>query len=155
MNKKILIASLFATLMLLVPMTSVVGVSDVEEDCGCQVSSKSNLVKVERLLNRFEIYSKVLLVLSKHNPMIAEKSQKLLEIFDTDRFLNNDIICLSLFFIMLYIGGFLPVIELIMENFREGSILFMVFLSIHLKIENIIYGILDLMEELDCEIDIP
>jgi hypothetical protein len=36
MNKKILIASIFATLMLLVPTTSVVGVSDVEEDCNCK-----------------------------------------------------------------------------------------------------------------------
>ena len=32
MNKKILIASIFATLMLLVPISSVVGVSDVEDD---------------------------------------------------------------------------------------------------------------------------
>jgi hypothetical protein len=64
MNKKILITSLFATLMLFVPMTSVVGISDVSlnrkiekiedndtitetydnEDCGCQVVNRSNQV---------------------------------------------------------------------------------------------------------------
>ena len=44
MNKRILITSLFATLMLMVPMTSVVGVSDVEDDCGCQVVNRNNRV---------------------------------------------------------------------------------------------------------------
>lgn len=40
-------------------------------------------------------------------------------------------------------------------NLREGSILFMIFLSVYKKIENIINNIIDLMEELECEIDIP
>ena len=100
MNKKILIASLFATLMLLVPMTSVVGFSDISlnrkiekiednntitetydnEDCGCQPVSNLNLVRFERLSNRLEklsnkleIYTNIVSILSKNNLVIAEK----------------------------------------------------------------------------------
>ena len=41
MNKRILIASIFATLMLLVPMTSVVGISEIKNDCGYDFNLKS------------------------------------------------------------------------------------------------------------------
>lgn len=101
--KKILIVGLFTSVMLFVPMTSVVGVSGTsqsEEDCGCGIVSNPQLVKVKRLFNRLDVYKKILLLLSKYDPMIVEKSQKFFEIFDTDR-LNNDIICLSLFYILL------------------------------------------------------
>ena len=120
--KKILIVGLFTSVMLFVPMTSVVGISDTsqsEEDCGCEIVSNPQLVKVKRLFNRLEIYTKILLLLSKYDPMIVEKSQKFFEIFDTDRFLNNDIICLSLFYILLLNLWYLSWIDLMLYNLRE------------------------------------
>jgi hypothetical protein len=63
MNKKVLIASIFATLMLLIPINSVVGVSDVEEDCGCE-----------------DRYSNIL--------EFSEKYQKLLDFVKLDKSLN-------------------------------------------------------------------
>ena len=49
------------------------------EDCGCQDVSSQHLVRLERLLDRLEVSTKILLLLSKHNPEIAEKCQ---EMFD-------------------------------------------------------------------------
>ena len=109
MNKKILIASLFATLMLLVPMTSVVGFSDVSlnrkiekiednntitetydnEDCGCEVVSSQRLVRLERLLNRVKIYTNVISILSKNNPDVKEKCKELLNEVSALREMNN------------------------------------------------------------------
>jgi len=48
-----------------------------EENCGCGVINKKDLIKVERLLNRFEVYSKLLLVSIKYNPQIAKLSKGL------------------------------------------------------------------------------
>jgi len=47
------------------------------EDCGCGEVSDTDLVKVDRLLDRVEVYSKLLLVLSKHNPELREMSKEL------------------------------------------------------------------------------
>jgi hypothetical protein len=97
MNKKILIASIFATLMLLVPTTSVVGVSDVSlnrkiekiednntitetydiEDCGCKEIDNKQLGLLEKKLNKLEVYSKLLLVLSKYNTELLDDYEEL------------------------------------------------------------------------------
>jgi hypothetical protein len=54
------------------------------EECKeCNEVSKSDLVIVERLLNRVEVYSKLLLVLSNNNPEIREKCEELSNIKDT------------------------------------------------------------------------
>lgn len=56
--KKVWIASIFATIMLMVPLTPVVGASDTVEDCECQVSNvfrhlqaKMLLIKPEKVKN--------------------------------------------------------------------------------------------------------
>ena len=92
MNKKILIASIFATLMLLVPMTSVVGVSDVE-DCGCQVVNSSDLVRVKLLMVRLKVVTNILLLRYGHIPEIQEKCQEILEIINPDNPLDVPLIC--------------------------------------------------------------
>lgn len=48
-----------------------------EDDCGCEVISNPNFIKIKGLLDRLEAYTKILLVLSKHNPEIAEKCQEI------------------------------------------------------------------------------
>ena len=93
MNKKILIASLFATLMLLVPINSAVGVSDVEDDCGCQVVSSSNLVRVKLLMFRLKIITNILLLRFGHIPEIAEKCQEILDVINSNRQWDFPIIC--------------------------------------------------------------
>ena len=77
MNKKLLIATVFATLILLVPMTSAVGVSEVNDDCGCQVVNNPYLVKLKMQFSRLEVHTKLLLMLSKHYPEITDKCQEL------------------------------------------------------------------------------
>ena len=48
------------------------------EECReCNEISDADLVKVERLLNRVEVYSKLLLVLSRHNPELREICEEL------------------------------------------------------------------------------
>jgi len=47
------------------------------EDCGCGEVSDTDLVKVDRLLDRVEFYSKLLLVLSQHHPELREISEEL------------------------------------------------------------------------------
>ena len=102
MNKKLLIASLFATLMLLVPMTSVVGVSDVEEDCGCQVISSHNLVRAERLLARLEVYINIILLRFGYIPEVAEKSEEILDIINSDGI--GEVFCNTFWIVIVYIG---------------------------------------------------
>jgi len=93
MNKKILIAGLFATLMLTVPMTSVVGISDVENDCGCQVVNNPYLVKLKMQFSRLEVYTKLLLMLYKHNPEITDTCEEILDIINSDSFWYFPIFC--------------------------------------------------------------
>ena len=93
MNKKILIASLFATLILLVPMTSVVGVSDVEEDCECQDVNRYDLFRVKLLLVRIKVITNILLLRFGHIPEVADKCFDILENLDLNKLQGSPIIC--------------------------------------------------------------
>ena len=93
MNKKILIASVFATLMLLVPMTSVVGVSDVNEDCGCEVVNRYDLFRVKLLLVRLKVVTNILLLRFGNIPEVAEKCEEILDIINSNRQWDFPIIC--------------------------------------------------------------
>jgi hypothetical protein len=66
-----------------------------EEECKeCNKVDNADLIKVERLLDRVEVYSKLLLVLSRYNPELKEVSE---ELSDDIIFLRNtdlkDLIC--------------------------------------------------------------
>jgi hypothetical protein len=98
MNRKILIASLFATLMLLVPTTSIVGVSDDEDDCNCKPISNLHHVTLERLsnkldrsLNRLEVYTGILSILYKHNPKVTKEFKELSNEITTLQESNNNL----------------------------------------------------------------
>jgi len=47
------------------------------EDCGCGEVSDTDLVKVDRLLDRVEVYNKLLLVLYKYTPEIKDEIEDL------------------------------------------------------------------------------
>ncbi len=49
------------------------------EDCNCKEIDSIHLVRLERQLNRLEVYSKLLLVLSRDNPEIQVKIEELLD----------------------------------------------------------------------------
>jgi hypothetical protein len=84
MNRKILIASIFATLILLVPMTSVVGVSDVEDDCGCEDVNRYDLFRVKLLLVRLKVYINIILLRFGFIPEVAEKCEEILDVIKSD-----------------------------------------------------------------------
>jgi hypothetical protein len=73
--KKILIAILFACIMLILPLNNVVGVSDVEDDCNCKPVNNLHLVilerlsnRLDRLLDRVEVYIGIISILYRHKP---------------------------------------------------------------------------------------
>ena len=72
-----------------ITVTNTIEEDDCEE-CESQELSKSELEKLERIIDRLKIYSKMLLPLSTYNPEIVVICEEILE------FLNNgiiDIIC--------------------------------------------------------------
>jgi hypothetical protein len=79
--------------MLSVPMTSVVGASDVEDDCGCQVVSSSNLVRVKLLMFRLKVVTNILLLRFGYIPEVAEKCEEILDVINSNRLLDYPIIC--------------------------------------------------------------
>jgi hypothetical protein len=66
--------------MLILPLNNGVGVSDVEDDCNCQVVSESDIYRIERLLNRLEFIIKIISIRFRNNPEIKEKCQELLDL---------------------------------------------------------------------------
>jgi len=50
--------------------------NQVEDDCGCNEVSSTHLNYLKRQLNRIDIYGKLLLVLSQHNPELKEISKE-------------------------------------------------------------------------------
>ena len=85
--KKVWIASIFATLMLLVPLTSVVGANEVE-DCNCNPISDIQVVRIERLLDRIESRINFILLRHGHIPEVAEKCKEILEIINLEDIKN-------------------------------------------------------------------
>ena len=123
MNKKILIASIFAILMLLVPISSVVGVSDVEEDCGCQVVNKYDLFRVKLLLLRLKVFTNILLLRFGYIPEIAEKCQEILDVINSNKQLDFPIICAMLEPIWNQMINIIREIEDLLEEFKYNPII--------------------------------
>lgn len=65
-----------------------------ENDCGCKEVDDKQLIILEGQLNRLEVYSKMLFVLSKHYPELEEISEELSEnIIILRTFDLKDLIC--------------------------------------------------------------
>ena len=160
--KKVWIASIFATLMLLVPMTSVVGVSDVENDCGCQVISSRNLVRLERLLNRLESYSKIILLLPKFYPEIAENCKELSNRITSLAEMNeelkpdiplddNTIICGILLWLIIQAAIRDAVFCNLLEKYKENPILYNIIYTLFIANVSLFLKLLDLFyDTFDC-----
>jgi hypothetical protein len=135
---------------------STISNNESEECRECNEVDNRQLDVLEKHLNRLEVYSKLLLVISKSNPVL-NKIKLLSTIISNQINIYNkltEIICISLFFIEL---SFLPVlitIEISMYKFEEDSLIYKILLSIHLQIQKIVNFIVDIMERLECEIDV-
>ena len=144
MNKKILIASLFATLMLLVPMTSVVGVYDVENDCGCEVISSRNLVRAERLLARLEVYINIILLRFGHIPEVAEKCQEILDVINSNRVLDYPILCAEIERLFNKLIDISSILEHYFNEFKNNPIIVNIigtFLVIFIRLSGYVWAI--------------
>ena len=139
MNKKILIATLFATLMLLIPISSVVGISDISlnkkiekiednnsitetydnEDCECEVVNRYDLLRVKLLMVRLKVVTNILLLRFGYIPEVAEKCYEILDVINSNRVLDYPIICAILLLIwyqLIYIDNFLTYIATLLDN---------------------------------------
>ena len=130
MNKKILIASLFATLMLLVPMTSVAGLSDVEDDCECQDVNRYDLYRVKLLLVRIKVITNILLLRFGHIPEIAEKCSDILENLDLNKLQEPPIICAILESICNQIDYIYDVLDYLLTVYEDYEIIFFIIASL-------------------------
>jgi hypothetical protein len=64
------------------------------EECReCQSVSESDLIRVERLLDRVEVYNKLLLMLPKDYPKVREKCKEILGVINSNRPWDFPIIC--------------------------------------------------------------
>ena len=104
--RKVWIASILATLMLIVPITNIIGASDTVEDCNCKPTiSDLYLVRIERLIDRIERRIDFILLKYGHIPEVVEECEEILSIINS--WYPFDIICNILdrilgFFLYLY-----------------------------------------------------
>ena len=82
---------------------STISNNQIEECRECQEVSKSDLVKVWRLLDKVEVYSKLLLVLSKYHPEVFEDFEELSYMVSTLKTLDlKDELCSIIFDIAVF-----------------------------------------------------
>ena len=133
--------------------TSVVN-QQKEENCGCEVVSKSNLVKVKRLLNRLEVNSKLLSVLSKNHPELVETSEGLsneITILNgiykglkaNSLLPENFSICIYLFIIYKFSNPIKKILQDIYENIQKYPYLYYYLYGIVLDLYSTFYFIVD------------
>ncbi len=109
--------------------------SNNKEDCNCKEIDSRHLVILERQLNRLEVYTKLLLVLSKYNPELKEISEKLSNEISTlnEMFeeLTNDrfpIICDNLEKIVYFIDGYAGYLVFLLDIYQDYPIIYNIIL---------------------------
>ena len=83
---------------------STISNNESEECKECNEVSDADLIKVERLLNRVEVYRKLLIVLAKHNPEVLEDCKEISNMITTlNKFDLNELICVGLINILKHV----------------------------------------------------
>ena len=138
--KKVWIAGILTILMLIVPINSVVGANEVE-DCNCKlVISDSQVVRIERLLDRLESRIDFILLKYGHISGIEENHQeisnKIIKLREMNEELKlasplqvNEIICIILYSMSFGALWVMLSISAMVESYH-GTILYYVLLSI-------------------------
>jgi hypothetical protein len=155
MNRRILIVSLFATLTLLVPINSVVGVSDVEDDCGCQVVNRYDLFRVKLLMIRLKVITNTILLRFRHIPEIAEKCEEILDVINSNRQLDYPIICGILEPIFLSLISVLEIIFELMLGFENYPKILEILNAIFTPIQIVGRFVYEMGVEYGCEWALP
>ena len=134
--KKVWIASILTCIILMLPITNVVGANEVvDEDClECQPVNRVDLLKVRILLKRIEAFVNIMSLKFNHIPEVKEKCQEVSdEIIALKERVNdlnfdslsqdNDIYCNILISIALLLFPIGLIIEGIWEKFPKNLIL--------------------------------
>jgi len=70
-----------------------------EKDCNCQVDNNLLHIKLNRMLIKLEIYSKILSVSFKYNPEVVEECEEILDVVNLNRLSRFPFICKFLEFL--------------------------------------------------------
>lgn len=115
--RKVWIASILTIIMLLVPMTSVVGSGEVE-DCNCNPVNNLQIGRLERLLNRLESSFNYILLKDGNIPEVEDKCKEILSIINSWR--PFYLFCIVLYYIL---GPMLELLEILP---RDGLLIYIV-----------------------------
>ena len=148
--KKVWIASIFATLMLMVPFTNVIGASDTVEDCNCNPISDLQLVRTERLLDRLESRINFILLRYGHIPEVSEKCNEILANINL-RPQAFELICDFLLIIYISFGVLIIILQEIASKFDLSGMIYLIFLSMYGSLFASLILIVFLRVSLDCE----
>ena len=120
---KVWIASILATLILMVPMTSAVSANWIE-DCNCNPISDSQVVRIERFFNRLE--SRINLIMFRYGyiPEIKEKCEEIIDIIHSNIVLDYPIICAILLILYKTLSSLVFIFDYIILNHETLYLIF-------------------------------
>ena len=161
-SKKLIVISIIL-LLIGVSVSSAISVdtkstisNNQREECSeCKEVSKSDLILVERLLDRVEVYSKLLLVLSRYNPELKEISEELVDEIPKLKNLNDDfpIICFLLLYLCMIAVIICEYLGHIANIFPENSTLYKMLYNLSMFFWNIALQLAKIYADLDCPWD--
>jgi hypothetical protein len=128
---------------------SITAISNNEDDCNCEPISNLHLVireilsnKLDRLLNRLEVYTGIILILYRYNPDVTEKFEELSNEIITFKEINNalklnvefglrDEFCDALDYYIDLLDGYIDELNILMaENPELIPILYLIRLTL-------------------------
>lgn len=111
--------------------------SQGEKDCNCQVDNDLLLIKLNVVLLRLKVYSRILLVLFKYNPDMVEGCEEILDVIKLNRFSRSPFICK---FLESLSGPLIKIKDLLMDLidvFWDYPIIFNVLISYYYRLYEI------------------
>jgi hypothetical protein len=123
-----------------------------EECIACKEVSDTDLILVERLLDRVEVYSKWLMVLSRHNPELKQVCEELInEIKIVNNVAKGTFTYCLLLFIKIYIVGKIAIyLDMISCELPEDSTLYKIFYNLTIYFWNKFSELIDSGKDYDC-----
>ncbi len=129
--------------------------NDSKEVCGCKEIDSRHLVVLEKQLNRLEVYTKLLLVLSRYNPELREISEELSNLINYDSLWDFRIICMALIVMMVTLYYPLMTISNLMYKYEDNPLLWNLLYSIRLPFVALFASASGLWKALDCSLGEP
>ena len=120
---KVWIASILATLMLVMPITNVVSANEID-DCNCNPISDSQVVRIERLLDKVENRINFILLKYGHIPEVKDKCEEILDIIHSNIVLDYPIICAFLLILYRTLSSLVVIFDIIILNHETLYLIF-------------------------------